>query len=134
MIRVGSKGFLNISIRREHNVIPFPSDSSCHLLCNIYLWLGKPQSFIVIKKGKTSLQFSHLGIKVRIIVFVWNYHNRNDIQKMLSHSILVTLLFLAISNDLTHGRMFWILSNDDHPPELNIYSSRVCLSKSKTWN
>ena len=51
---------------------------------------------------------------------------------MLSHSILVTLLFLAISNDLTHGRMFWILSNDDHPPELNIYNSRVCLSKSNT--
>ena len=53
---------------------------------------------------------------------------------MISHSILVTIFFLAISNDLTHGRMFWILSNDDQPPELSIYSSRVCLSKSKTWS
>ena len=95
--------------------------------------LGKPLSFIVVKNVKTSLPFSHLDITVRIIVLLWNYHNRNG-TKMISHSILVTIFFLAISNDPTHGRMFWILSNDDHPPELNIYSSRVCLSKSKSWN
>ena len=53
---------------------------------------------------------------------------------MISHSILVTLFILAISNDNTYGRMFWILSNDDNPPKLNIYNPRVCLSKSNTSN
>ena len=78
---VDSKGFWNMSIRRKYNVILFLSEGSCHLLHNIYLLLGKPQSFIVVKKVKTSLPFSHLDISVRIIVFLWNCYNRNGIQK-----------------------------------------------------
>ena len=54
---IDSKGFLNMSIRRKYNVILFLSEGSCHLLHNIYLLLGKPQSFIVVKMLRLHFHF-----------------------------------------------------------------------------